>query len=248
MRSSSEAGAHSIARSACSGNSSSSTTGQSMFCSFSQSARLAGIAGGDGGKAQPRQTVGQPARDRAADGAQSCNGDTCRHGHLLHSSYVALRAATSRIDPSDSGCQPCRNARWTMPGRCIAVSLAGLLALAGNAVAQDWPTRPLTLVVPYAAGGSVDGNGRTMAQRMGEILGQQVVIENVGGAGGMTGSLRVVARAAGRLSDGDRQSRQPRRQPDALQAAALQFGDGLRAGRPRQSGPLSCCWCARTFR
>jgi tripartite-type tricarboxylate transporter receptor subunit TctC len=78
-----------------------------------------------------------------------------------------------------------------MPGRCIAVSFAGLLALTGSAVAQDWPTRPLTLVVPYAAGGSVDGNGRTMAQRMGEILGQQVVIENVGGAGGMTGSLRV---------------------------------------------------------
>ena len=46
---------------------------------------------------------------------------------------------------------------------------------------QDWPTRPLTLVVPYAAGGSVDGNGRTMAQRMGEVLGQQIVIENVGG-------------------------------------------------------------------
>ena len=78
-----------------------------------------------------------------------------------------------------------------MPGLCIAVTLTGLLAFAGNAIAQDWPTRPLTLVVPYAAGGSVDGNGRTMAQRMGEILGQQVVIENVGGAGGMTGSLRV---------------------------------------------------------
>jgi tripartite-type tricarboxylate transporter receptor subunit TctC len=82
-----------------------------------------------------------------------------------------------------------------MPGRCIAVSLMGLVALAGTAAAQDWPSRPLTLVVPYAAGGSVDGNGRTMAQRMGEILGQQVVVENVGGAGGMTGSLRV-ARAA----------------------------------------------------
>jgi tripartite-type tricarboxylate transporter receptor subunit TctC len=82
-----------------------------------------------------------------------------------------------------------------MPGRCIALSFMGLVALAGSAAAQDWPTRPLTLVVPYAAGGSVDGNGRTMAQRMGEILGQQVVVENVGGAGGMTGSLRV-ARAA----------------------------------------------------
>ncbi len=78
-----------------------------------------------------------------------------------------------------------------MPGRCLVVALGGLCALAGSAFAQDWPTRPMTLVVPYAAGGSVDGNGRTMAQRMGEILGQQVVVENVGGAGGMTGSLRV---------------------------------------------------------
>ena len=78
-----------------------------------------------------------------------------------------------------------------MPGRCLVVALGGLCALAGGTLAQDWPTRPLTLVVPYAAGGSVDGNGRTMAQRMGEVLGQQVVIENVGGAGGMTGSLRV---------------------------------------------------------
>ena len=105
-------------------------------------------------------------------------------------------------------------------------------------LAQDWPTRPITLVVPYAAGGSVDGNGRTMAQRMGEILGQQVVVENVGGAGGMTGSLRVARAAPDGYHIRDRQSRQPRRQPDALQAAALQFDDGLHAGRPRQSGPV----------
>ena len=81
-----------------------------------------------------------------------------------------------------------------MLGPRIALTLMGLVCASG-AFAQDWPTRPLTLVVPYAAGGSVDGNGRTMAQRIGEILGQQVVVENVGGAGGMTGSLRV-ARSA----------------------------------------------------
>jgi len=82
-----------------------------------------------------------------------------------------------------------------MLGRSMVAAFGGLCALAGTAFAQDWPARPLTLVVPYAAGGSVDGNGRTMAQRMGEILSQQVVVENVGGAGGMTGSLRV-SRAA----------------------------------------------------
>lgn len=51
------------------------------------------------------------------------------------------------------------------------------------------------MVVPFAPGGSVDGNARTLAQRIGEILGQQVVVENIGGASGMTGSNRV-ARAA----------------------------------------------------
>ena len=60
---------------------------------------------------------------------------------------------------------------------------------------QDWPNRPVTLVVPYAAGGPVDTIARIMAARLSEILGQQMVIENVGGAGGMTGTARV-AKAA----------------------------------------------------
>jgi len=70
-------------------------------------------------------------------------------------------------------------------------AVTGLVALTGAAMAQDWPTRPITLVVPYAAGGPVDTLGRIMAQRLGELLGQQVIIENVGGAGGMTGAARV---------------------------------------------------------
>ena len=57
--------------------------------------------------------------------------------------------------------------------------------------AQSWPTRPMTMVVPFAAGGPMDTVGRILAPRLGELLGQQVVIENVGGAGGMTGSARV---------------------------------------------------------
>jgi len=60
------------------------------------------------------------------------------------------------------------------------------------ASAQDWPTRTLTLVVPWAAGGGTDVMGRIMARRMSEILGQQVIVENVPGAGGMVGSSRVV--------------------------------------------------------
>ena len=73
---------------------------------------------------------------------------------------------------------------------------AALLSLVPvSAFAQDWPNRPVTMVVPYAAGGPVDTVGRIMAQGLSEVLGQQVIIENVGGAGGMTGANRV-AKAA----------------------------------------------------
>src|SRR5262245_35890679 len=68
---------------------------------------------------------------------------------------------------------------------------AALLFVARPTMAQDWPARPVTLVVPYAAGGPVDTIGRIMAARLSELLGQQFVVENVGGAGGMTGAARV---------------------------------------------------------
>ena len=60
------------------------------------------------------------------------------------------------------------------------------------ASAQDWPTHPLTLVVPWAAGGGTDVMGRIVARRMTEILGQPVIVENISGAGGMVGSSHVV--------------------------------------------------------
>jgi tripartite-type tricarboxylate transporter receptor subunit TctC len=72
-----------------------------------------------------------------------------------------------------------------------AIALAGCLAWAGVAGAQDYPNHPMTMIIPFAAGGPTDVLGRVMGQRMGEILGQTMVIENVGGAGGMLGSARV---------------------------------------------------------
>jgi tripartite-type tricarboxylate transporter receptor subunit TctC len=79
--------------------------------------------------------------------------------------------------------------------RTIIIAAATACVLTGPAAAQDWPTRPLTMVVPFQAGGPVDLVGRLFAQRLTEALGQQVIIENVGGAGGATGALRV-AKAA----------------------------------------------------
>ena len=64
----------------------------------------------------------------------------------------------------------------------LAATLATTLAVPAAASAQDFPNRPLTMVVPFAAGGAVDVLGRTLAARTAEILGQQIVIENVGGA------------------------------------------------------------------
>jgi tripartite-type tricarboxylate transporter receptor subunit TctC len=73
----------------------------------------------------------------------------------------------------------------------IGAAIAAVVAGTGSANAQDWPTRPVTMVIPFAAGGPQDTIGRVVAQRMSEVLHQQVVVENVGGAGGMTGSKRV---------------------------------------------------------
>jgi tripartite-type tricarboxylate transporter receptor subunit TctC len=69
---------------------------------------------------------------------------------------------------------------------------AGLATLAAPAWAQgNYPTRPITMVIPFAAGGPTDTVGRLIAQAMGANLGQTVVIENVGGAGGTLGAQRV---------------------------------------------------------
>jgi tripartite-type tricarboxylate transporter receptor subunit TctC len=73
----------------------------------------------------------------------------------------------------------------------MGVAWAGVFALSGGAFAQDYPTRNLTMVIPFAAGGPTDVLGRVVAPRIGELLGQQVVIENTTGAGGQTGSKRV---------------------------------------------------------
>jgi tripartite-type tricarboxylate transporter receptor subunit TctC len=62
---------------------------------------------------------------------------------------------------------------------------------AAQAQFQDWPARPLTMVVPFAAGGPVDTLGRILAQYLGQVLGKQVIVDNVPGGSGMTGSLRV---------------------------------------------------------
>jgi len=80
--------------------------------------------------------------------------------------------------------------------RSGVVCLAALLAFtAAPAQAQPYPARPITVVVPFPAGGPSDVVARIVAEQMGKVLGQTMVIENVGGAGGSIGSARVAAAA-----------------------------------------------------
>ena len=74
-------------------------------------------------------------------------------------------------------------------------------ALSRVATAQTYPLRPLTMIVPYAAGGNTDVIGRVLAERMREPLGQSIIVENVGGANGAIGTGRARPREAGWLHD-----------------------------------------------
>jgi tripartite-type tricarboxylate transporter receptor subunit TctC len=75
--------------------------------------------------------------------------------------------------------------------KTVVAATAAFIALTGTMSAQDWPSRPITMIIPFAPGGGVDASGRIQAQRMGELLGQTIVVENVGAAAGTVGSLRV---------------------------------------------------------
>jgi tripartite-type tricarboxylate transporter receptor subunit TctC len=72
---------------------------------------------------------------------------------------------------------------------------AALPAISRIAWGQTYPTKPVTLIVPFSAGGSPDVVARILSPRLSELLGQQVIVENVGGAAGMNGVSRV-AKAA----------------------------------------------------
>src|SRR5215831_11231694 len=81
--------------------------------------------------------------------------------------------------------------------RLISVLAAAVLAGAGQAASaeQPYPARPITVVVPFAAGGPTDVMARLLGQHMSQTLGQQIVVENVTGGGGSIGAARV-AKAA----------------------------------------------------
>jgi tripartite-type tricarboxylate transporter receptor subunit TctC len=78
-----------------------------------------------------------------------------------------------------------------MPLIRIIAAVAALLAATAPAMTQDWPTRPVTMVVPFAAGGAFDVIARVFSPQLSHSLGQQVIVENVGAAAGIVGTNRV---------------------------------------------------------
>ena len=105
--------------------------------------------------------------------------------HLLNS----LRA-TAIFSPRGARARPATPLPHRRPSTLvIAVALAALSPCASQA--SDWPTRPVTIIVPFVAGGNTDMMARLAAERLSAKFGQPFVIENRGGAGGITGAAQV---------------------------------------------------------
>src|SRR5262245_15575617 len=74
----------------------------------------------------------------------------------------------------------------------LSAGAAAMPTVSRFAWAQNYPTRPVTIIVPFAAGATTDVSARIVGEHMSRTLGQQVIIENVPGAGGTSGSLRAM--------------------------------------------------------
>src|SRR5689334_16182046 len=105
-------------------------------------------------------------------------------GHVCFRSRISVRCiarfrlrSTSKQQPSDRE----REMRWMT--RAGLAMLAAMLAL--PAMAQSWPTRPVRFIVPFGPGGPADIYARVLANELSEALGQQFVVENKAGAGGV---------------------------------------------------------------
>jgi tripartite-type tricarboxylate transporter receptor subunit TctC len=88
----------------------------------------------------------------------------------------------------------------------LCVALLALHAASGGAYAQAYPTRPITLVIPFAPGGSTSIVGRVIADRMSELLGEKIIVDNRPGAGGTVGTKAVAKSDPDGTSDTERRA------------------------------------------
>jgi hypothetical protein len=151
-----------------------------------------------------------------------------------------VNAAPLRLawHPSERTDQCANTEDQTMPTRphrqrAFPSILAGLavtaLALLGTtpAPAQEYPTRPITLVVPFPPGGGNDAMARIVGEELGKVLGQRLVVENKGGAGGVLGTTSGRSCSTGRLHAASRPYRHAWYQPSPLQERHLRSQEGL---------------------
>ena len=110
-------------------------------------------------------------------------------------------------------------------------AVAFVLAAGFPAQSQNYPSQTIKIVVPFPPGGGVDVVARVIAPRLSELLGQSVIIENRGGAGGSVGATDVAQSRARRLHAAARHRQHARNQLERLRQARLRSGARLRAGR-----------------
>src|SRR3954465_7645279 len=150
-------------------------------------------------RARPRTRDRVPAshlRACARAHARSCRAPQSRCAYKdppeVHSGHTLRQSVQQRwLDPLRGTDQAGRSLSEVRMLKVVAAAFTALSVSLGAAAAQDYPTRPITMIIPFAAGGPTDVLGRVVAARMSETLGQQIVIENATGAGGMTGANRV---------------------------------------------------------
>ena len=117
----------------------------------------------------------------------------------------------------------------------LAVALGALLpAFVTGAAAQSYPDKPINVIVPFAAGGPTDVVARILGEHMSRTLGQQLVVENVGGAGGSTGMTRVAAAAPDGYTLGVGNMGTQSAAPALYRQPQVRSGNQLRADRHRQ--------------
>ena len=129
----------------------------------------------------------------------------------------------------------------------VALAVAALAGIAG-AQAQSFPSKPITMIVPFPAGGGSDILARIVSERMKVSLGQPVIIENVGGAGGTIGTARVARSAPDGYTHRLRPMELARRRRRAL-SADVRSAEGLRRRSRvspwRGSGSSAATTCRR---
>ena len=115
--------------------------------------------------------------------------------------------------------------RNAMTPKAPLAAVLALFCFGTTTAAQDWPNRPITLIVPFAAGGGIDTTARVQALALSEVLGQSVIVENIGAAGGTVGSARVAKSPTCAPASSSPSRRSDRRRPDGcrrLQPTARQ--------------------------